>query len=61
MTTQILVGTAQTQDITTKDSASTSYHNQDGLTLCGPRTYTITAGGEAWVSLIQTGAPNDTI
>lgn len=31
-----------TSDISTKDSASVTYGNNDGFNFCGPRTYTLT-------------------
>jgi len=61
MTTTILLGSAVTQDITTKDWASTNFGNKDGVSLCGTREYKIMSGSGAWVSQTTTSATDDTI
>ena len=42
---------AETQTVLATDTASTSYGNGDGFTLCGPRTYSISPGTYSFLTL----------
>jgi hypothetical protein len=41
------------QTLAWTDTASTSYGNQDGSTLCGARTYSFQSGNGGWITLIN--------
>ena len=50
MITYVNLG-AETQVVLAKDTSSTSYGNNDGQTLCGPRTYSISPTTHSFLSL----------
>ena len=43
---------AQTQVVLAKDTSSTTYGNNDGQTLCGPRSYSISPTTHSFLSLV---------
>lgn len=53
MTTSVKKASPLVDASTWKDNASTTYGNQNGVTFCGPRTYTMTAPASvpSWFTL----------